>query len=78
MTQSKRILKHLIEKQTITSMEAYDLYGITRLSARIHDLRDVGYPVVMKKKSAVNRYGKSTTFAEYSLSHAVEESVLAD
>lgn len=39
-SQDRTVLQHLIYfKNGITSMEAFDRYRITRLSARIHDLR---------------------------------------
>ena len=38
MTQNEMILNHMQKCNGITSMEAYSLYGCTRLSARIKDL----------------------------------------
>ena len=39
-TQTDVILEHLKNYGTITSMEAFDLYGVTRLAAIIYRLRD--------------------------------------
>ena len=39
------ILKHLRAYPWITSKDAFEIYGITRLSARIKDLRDKGYDI---------------------------------
>lgn len=67
MTQNERILAHLLSGRTITSKEAYDLYGCTRLSARIWDLRNGGYNIIGRRATAVNRFGDKVKFEEYSL-----------
>lgn len=41
-TQNDMIYKHLIEHGSITSMEAIKEYGITRLAARIYNLKQYG------------------------------------
>jgi hypothetical protein len=38
-SQNKKLLEHLKVNLTINPMEAWNRYGIYRLSARIHDLR---------------------------------------
>ena len=67
MSQSKEVLKHLQVHKTITSMEAINLYGATRLSAIIFDLRKAGYNIVTHTKITKNRYGNTTPYAEYEL-----------
>lgn len=66
-SQIKEVLKHLKIHKTITSMEAINLYGATRLSAIIYDLRASGYNIVTHKATDKNRYGNSTTYAVYEL-----------
>ena len=39
MTQNEQILTHIKEYGSITTMEAFRSYGITRLSGRIFELR---------------------------------------
>ena len=39
-SQNARLLDYLQTHEGITTAEAFDLFGITRLSARIWDLRD--------------------------------------
>ena len=51
---------------TLTSFEAWDKFGITRLSSVIHLIRKGGYPVSTEMKSVKTRYG-STKIAVYSL-----------
>ena len=41
-SQCQKILKHLIRYGRITTYQAYDRYGCTRLPARISDLKDKG------------------------------------
>lgn len=59
-TQCQIILKHLEKKKTITTMQAFELYKITRLSGRIYDLRARGYQIekTMKKSNAGARYAE--------------------
>lgn len=41
-----RVLKHLQENENISSMEAFELFGATRLSAIIFNLRKYGYCII--------------------------------
>ena len=61
-TQENIILDHLKKHKFITSWEAIQEYRITRLSARIYELREKGYQIITKN---ITENGK--TFAEYSL-----------
>ena len=72
MTQAEVVLKHLKAKGTITSMEAFEDYGITRLAARISDLREQGYSIATNTITRKNRYGQTTNFAEYRLLDKVD------
>lgn len=66
-SQNDEILHHLQTHNGITSFEAFTLYGITRISARIYDLRDRGYKIVNCNHETVDRRGKKTKFVEYRL-----------
>lgn len=66
-SQTSAILKHLKEKGSITSMEAFNLYGCTRLSAKIFDLRKDGYIINSEKETVLNRYGNTCVYARYVL-----------
>lgn len=61
-THSEMILDHLKSGQTISTWEAYQLYNITCLAQRIHDLRNLGYDIASK---LVTHNGK--TYSEYRL-----------
>lgn len=66
-TQCEKILRHLKDYGSITSMEAMQEYGVARLAARISDLREAGVAIVSEMSTGKNRYGETTHFAVYSL-----------
>ena len=61
------VLKHLRENIGLTSMEAFKLYGITRLSAIIFDLRKLGYNIDTDMEIGKTRYGETCRYARYFL-----------
>ncbi len=60
-----RILEHFAKHGTLTSMEAFQTYGITRLAARISELREKGYDIRTMMVESTNRYGETVRFANY-------------
>lgn len=60
-------LIHLMRHGRITSMEAIELYGNTRLSSSIYELRSQGYPIETTLVDGYNRYNQPTRYAVYSL-----------
>lgn len=66
-TQCERILRHLRDFGSITSLEAITEYGILRLASRINDLKRQGYNISAERGKGKNRYGEQTTFAVYRL-----------
>lgn len=62
-----RVLEHLKNNRGITSMEAFERYGATRLSAIIYNLRDDGYVIKNVHRESLNRYGNKVRFVEYQL-----------
>ena len=67
ITQCERILRHLKDYGSITSLEEVNEYGIMRLASRINDLRAQGIAIVSEVKTGKNRYGETTHFAVYRL-----------
>ena len=67
ITQCDRILRHMKDYGSITSLEAMNEYGIMRLASRINDLRAEGIAIVSEVKTGKNRYGETTHFAVYRL-----------
>ena len=65
--QQMLVLNHLQKKSGITSWEAIEKYGITRLSAVIFNLREIGWDIQDKWIEEYNRYGQKTKFKKYFL-----------
>lgn len=64
-SQDKIVLRHMTKHKTISSYQAFELYGITRLSAKIYNLREAGHRIGMVWRETVNRYGKTVRYGEY-------------
>lgn len=67
MTQCEKILRHMEDCGSITSLEAMREYGIMRLASRITDLKRMGVPIRKETVTGKNRYGETTSYARYSL-----------
>lgn len=60
-TQCKQIAAHLEGGNTITAIEALNLFGCFRLASRIHDLRVQGYDIIVDRIKT----GTGKTVAQY-------------
>lgn len=67
MTQCDKILRHMMDYGSITSLEAMQEYGCMRLASRISDLKSRGIQIQRAMVSGKNRYGETTSYAKYSL-----------
>ena len=67
MTQCQRIMRHLNDYGSITSLEAIKDYGIMRLASRISDLRKRGIEIESVVISGRNRYDEPTYYKKYYL-----------
>lgn len=67
LSQTADVLKYLQTYGKITSFEAIQFFGATRLSAIIFELRKRGYPIETVMRSVKNRYGKTSNIAVYHL-----------
>lgn len=65
MTQEERIIRHLTDYGSITTLEAMQEYGIMRLASRICDLRKGGYNITSETVKGKNRYGEATHYSKY-------------
>ena len=72
LTQCERVLRHLEDFGSITSLEAMQDYGIMRLASRISDLKEAGVPISKEMVKGENRYGEQTCYAKYTLRRAAE------
>lgn len=67
-TQTSDILKYLqTHKRGITSLEAIEKFGATRLSDIIFRLRKKGYNIVTENNLVKNRYGRQVLVSTYKL-----------
>ena len=60
--QTEKVLAHIKKYGSITSMDAFEYYKITRLSGRIKDLRDSGVNIVTDMETK-----NGSTYARYRL-----------
>ena len=63
----ERILRHLLDYGTITSWEAIQEYGCTRLSNYIYLLKKDGHHITGAYEPFTNRYGEKSRFTRYRL-----------
>ena len=67
MNKTKAVEIHLLEKGSITSWEAIQLYGATRLSAIIFNLRERGMNIRTERVDFTDRFGSKASYAKYIL-----------
>jgi hypothetical protein len=76
MTQNEMIIKYLNEYGSITTYESYSKLFITRLSARIFDIKHkYGIEFDEEWVTKKNIYGKPCSFKKYILKGKEEEDV---
>ena len=66
-TKTQQVLNHLITKGKIDSWSAIELYGATRLSAIIYNLRGRGFQIDTINKCVLDRNSNVCNYAEYIL-----------
>ena len=64
-TQADRVLAYIQTFGSITSLEAFRDLGVTRLSARIYELRARNINIDSTSVTSKNRYGENCTYAKY-------------
>ena len=64
MNKHQKVREHLLEHGSITSWEAINLYGATRLSAIIFDLRKTMI-INTEMEIGEDRFGNTTQYARY-------------
>ena len=62
-----RIIQYMQVNGGITSQDAFKHLGITRLSARIKELRESGYNIKTLMIESTNRYGEPVRYGLYTL-----------
>lgn len=67
MNKSQLVKEHLLEHGSITSWDAINLYGETRLSDVILKLRQKGWDIRTIMVEFTDRYGNTSKYANYVL-----------
>ena len=67
MTQCERVMAYIELYGSITSLEAFQDLGITRLASRISDLSSMGVQFDRTTEKRKNRFGEWTHYTRYSL-----------
>lgn len=65
MKQTERIVEYINKFGSITSKEAFIDLGISRLSARIADLKDEGYEFDDAWETSKNRFGEAVSYKRF-------------
>lgn len=65
LSQTRDVLSHLKKHKSITSWQAISMFGATRLSAIIYDLRAAGYNIQSKRVTVTNRYNHASHIVKY-------------
>ena len=65
--QQAAVLAYIIQYGSITSMEAFEHLGVTRLSAVVYNLKRKGYKIKSEPEQVKTRYGATATISHYSL-----------
>ena len=64
---SKLCKDYLMDNGSITSWEAIDKFGATRLASIIHNLRKAGYEIKTDTILFTDRYGNQGSYAKYTI-----------
>lgn len=68
MNKTKAVMLHLIENGSITSWEAIQKYGATRLSGIIYNLRNKkNIQIINERINFTDRFGSKASYAKYIL-----------
>lgn len=66
-SQKELVLEHLQRGWSITSLEAWEKYGCSRLADVIFKLRKEGYRIDSEMTDGITRLGMETHYATYRL-----------
>ena len=70
---TSEVLRYLKENGSITQMDAIELFGATRLSAIVFNLRRKGHDIESVSEGAIDRYGRAINYARYVYHHRGED-----
>ena len=67
LSQHEKILNYIDQFGSITTMEAFNDLGITKLATRVSELIRDGFPIQKDLEHGTNRFGESTHYMRYSI-----------
>ncbi len=70
ITQHQQVLSYIEDHGSITPQDAFRAYGITRLSARVFELRKKGFPIETAREHGRTSTGHRTVYARYFMEQA--------
>jgi hypothetical protein len=73
VTKTSQIHNHLLAKKSITSLQAIEMFGATRLSAVIFNLRKRGFDISTTDVTTLDRNNNKVTFAKYYLNETINK-----
>ena len=71
--QTQAVLNELKEGREVTNKRMFEIYGVTRLSSIIYELRNHGFIIHTIMTDGKTRFGDSTKYARYILGKEGEE-----
>lgn len=63
--QENRVFHYIQNHGKINPSTSWNMCGVYRLSAVIHNLKAKGYPIKSERKPIKNKFGERVVFAEY-------------
>ena len=74
-TQEQKVINYIREFGSITTKDAFNDLGITRLSAKIFNLKKMGYEIKDNFEQGKNRYGEPTSYKRYYLEDMINDNI---
>ena len=65
MNQEQKIIDYTEKFGSITTLDAFRDLAITRLSARIFNIKKMGYKVTSARETSKNRFGEEVNYSRY-------------
>lgn len=65
-SQKQMVLDYIREFGSITQLDAFKDLGVTRLAAKIFELKKDGHDIHTEREHGKNRFGHATRYARYS------------
>lgn len=67
LTQNEKIIAYMKSHKGITTMTAFEKFGVTRLPSRICEIRKSGVNVISERVNVKNRFGETCNVCLYSV-----------